>query len=124
MKAIKVNHFPDDIDLDEMISLGDDDNEHDKKKKKKHKKNKKDLKSNKKNKKKKSKKNKKKKKDKKKNKVYKYKRKGGFMGLLGEAVNVDVKSKVNVDVTDKSIDSFLQIGADIVKCLLSRGKEK
>lgn len=120
MKTIKGDYLSTDIDLDDVILFDDNENtKKDKKSKKKKKsKNKKSSDNFKTSKKSKSKKKKNKKKNK---KTYKYKYKNK-KGLLGDAINLDVKSNVNIDVSDESIKNIVQSGVDLVKCFMNRSK--
>ena len=113
MKVIKADNRPE-LDLDDIIIYDDTADKKTKKKKDNYKKHNK--------KKNKSKKNKKKKSNKKKKQTYTYKSKGGFFSRLSDSVNVYVKSKVKVDITDKTIDSILNTGFNIIRCILNKGK--
>lgn len=117
MKIIKGDYLSTDIDLDDVI-LFDEDDDNEKKTKKKKKKNKKKSKSGSfsTNKNKKKKKSKKKKKNKKSYK-YKYKNK---KGLLSDSVKLDVKSNVNIDITDDSVKNLVQSGVDLVRCFIGK----
>ena len=69
------------------------------------------------------KKNNKKKSKKTENKKYRYvSHKKRFMDKVCDAVDVKVRSKINVDVTDESISNLLSSGINLVTLLLSRKK--
>ena len=39
-----------------------------------------------------------------------------------DSVNVDVKSKVKVNITDETIGNILDTGLNIVRCIVTKGK--
>ena len=104
LKTIISDNRPD-LDLDDFLLL-----EEENKPKKKHKKKKKD--------------NYKKKNKKKKSKKYKFEKhkRQGFFSKISDSVNVDVKSKVKVNITDETIGNILDTGLNIVRCIVTKGK--
>ena len=121
MKTIKYDNKPE-LDIDDFMILDNGIEPKKKNKKKKHKKKKKDNYKIHNTKKKKSKKGKKKKKNKGKHYEYASHNKHGFFSKLSDSVNVDVKSKVKVDITDETISNVLATGYNIVKCIMNKGK--
>lgn len=119
MTKINSSYLSSDIDLDDVIfDSYENDNKPKKKKNKNKKKNKEShkVKNNKV-----KKKNNKKDKEDKSSKKYKYKYK---KGILEDVVNVDVKSKINMDITDASIVNGLNTAYNIVKCIVTKGRDK